>query len=227
VIYPIFLRAFGETGDPRAASDHLTKPTELLALMVPIVLGFSYLVLHLPILWLLPDFVPSITIYRLLTVTIAFQCLAILPGFYLMSIDRQNWLVPFGVGAIAFDFLVGRELIRLGWGLPGVAAAMGAGSFLYCTAVLLYACAFAMGSWGERLTWILKVYSPVLLFAAVVGALRWLVPLTPLGSWNEYGRASIEGLLFLALALPLLAGFEKRYRVIRRLRGGGSSAETS
>jgi len=218
VIYPIFLRNFGETGDPRTAREHLAKPTELLSLLVPIVLGVSWLVLQLPVLWLLPEFVASIDIFRLLTVSVAFQCLAVLPGFYLMAIDRQNWLVPMGLAAIAFEYLVGRQVIASGGGLTGVAMTMSIGSFLYCTAVLLYAGGFAFGSTGGTLVWIGKVYFPAAFFAGVVAGIRWVTPHTPLAEAGEVARASIQGVVFLGLSLPMLTAFERRHHVLARLR---------
>lgn len=215
VIYPILLRSYGETGDPRASRDHWTRPTELLSLVVALALGLSYLVLHLPVLWLLPEFLSSIDIYRLLTISVAFQCLAILPGFYLMAIDRQNWLIPMGVAAIAFDFVVGRQMVEAGFGLPGVALTMGVGSFLYTTIVLLYAGGFAFETRGDSVRWIGKVYFPILFFGGVVAGIRWLVPHTPLAGAGEVLRASVEGLVFLAMTGPVLWSFEQRHGVVR------------
>jgi O-antigen/teichoic acid export membrane protein len=220
VLYPIFLRSYGETGDPRAGWDRLARPTELLTLLVAVALGLSWLILHLPVLWLLPEFVPSIEIFRLLTFTVAFQCVAVLPGFYLMAIDRQNLLVPLGVAAILFDLVVGRWMIAQGHGLPGVAVAMGIGSLLYSTAVLVYAAALGLSSARERLAWIARVYLPVAVVSGIVAGLTWSVPRTPLGEAGESLRAGVEGLLFLALTLPLLVGFERRYRVLARMREG-------
>jgi O-antigen/teichoic acid export membrane protein len=227
VVYPLFLRSYGETGDPRAGRDLLTRPTELLALLVPIALGVSYLLLHLPVLWLLPEFVGSIDIYRLLTLSMAFQCLAVLPGFYLMAIDRQNGLVPLGVAAVAFDYFAGRWMITAGWGLPGVAFAMGLGSFFYCTVILLHAGAFAWGSPRGALLWTLRVYAPLALFATLVAVLRWSVPRSPLASAGETTRASLEGGVFLAVALPVLAAFEKRHGVLRALRNRKATSPDS
>jgi O-antigen/teichoic acid export membrane protein len=218
VIYPIFLRAFGATRDPRALTRHLVRPTELLSLLVPIVLGFSYLVLQLPIYWLLPQFVESIAIYRLLTFAMAFYCLAVLPGFYLMAIDRQNWLVPMGLGVIAFEYFVGRRLIGMGYGLPGVAVTMGAGAFAYCTAVLLYAGAFAFRSTRRLFAWVGKIYLPVALFSGVVALILRIVPRTPLGSGGEVSRAAVEGGLFLLVSVPVLLAYERRHGVLRSLR---------
>jgi O-antigen/teichoic acid export membrane protein len=224
VLYPLFLRSYGETGDARAGWERLAKPTELLALLVAVSLGFSWLVLHLPILWLLPEFVASIEIYRLLTLTVAFQCLAVLPGFYLMAIDRQNLLVPLGVGAIAFDLLAGRWMIAEGHGLPGVAVAMGIGSALYSAAVLAYAAGLGLASGRARLAWLVRVHVPIVLGAALVAVVGWAVPRSPLGAASEYVRAGVEGLLFLALTVPLLVSFERRHRVLGRLRRGRGGA---
>jgi O-antigen/teichoic acid export membrane protein len=218
VIYPIFLRAYGETSDPRALERPLVRPTELLSLGVPIVLGLSWLVLHIPVIWLLPAYVPSIEIYRLLTFSMAFSCLSILPGFFLMAIDKQNWLVPLGLFVIAFDYFGGRFLIGRGWGMTGVAATMGAGSFAYCTAVLLYAGGFALGSARRAALWVLRLYGPIAGVAVAVALIARIVPRTIVGAWGETPRALLEGALLLVATLPFLVAYERRHRVLRSLR---------
>ena len=145
-IYPIFLRLYGQTRDPAKLRDHLEKPTAFMSLLVSISLGFSYLVLHLPVQWFPPDFLASIEIFRLLTVSIVFSCLAILLGFYLMAIDHQNWLVPLGAGAVAFNYFVGLFAIRHGAGLPGVAMVTAAGQLLHTTCVMVIAGRHMRGS---------------------------------------------------------------------------------
>jgi O-antigen/teichoic acid export membrane protein len=218
VIYPIFLRLYGETRDPLRLRDHLEKPTAFLALLVPIALGFSYLVLHLPVLWFLPEFVASIEVFRLLVVSIVFSCLSILPGFYLMAIDRQNWLVPLGAGAVAFNYFVGLLAVRAGLGLPGVAGVAAAGLFLHCTCVLAIAGRHARGSTLAGLRWVGATYAPPAYLAAVVAAIRFGIPRTPLEAWSESARAGVEGALFLLVSVPLLVLFERRTGFIGRLR---------
>ena len=218
VIYPIFLRLYGETRDPARLREHLEKPSAFLSLLVSIVLGFSFLVLHLPVLWFLPDFVASIEIFRLLTVSTVFSCLSILPGFYLMAIDRQNWLVPLGLGAAAFNYFVGLAAIRAGWGLPGVAMATATGLFLHCTVVLTLCGRYARGSVAAGLRWAAGIYLPVLWVAGVVAAIRLSAPHLPMAAWGETSRASVEGAVFVLVSVPLLVHFERRTGAIRKLR---------
>lgn len=226
VIYPIFLRLYGETQDRTALRGHLEQPTALLAIFVPLALGLSFLVLHLPVLWLLPRFVPSIEIFRMLTVSVVFACLAILPGFYLMAIDRQNWLVPVGAFTVAFDWGVGYWMVGQGYGMLGVAAAMAAGSLLYCTVILLVSGRCAFGSAAGSVAWIGRTYLPVAYFAVVVAAIRWIVPMTPLAGWTETPRALVEGSVFLAVTAPLPILFERRTGFLRRWREERQDAGT-
>jgi len=219
VVYPIFLRRFGEKNDPRALAAQLAKPTLFLSIFVSSVLGFSVLVLHLPILWLLPDFVRSIEIFRLLTISTAFSCLAILPGFYLMAIDRQNWLVPLGFGTVAFNYFGGLRLIHDGHGLPGVAAAAAVGLGLYTTCVMLIAGRHAHGTWRAAVAWTARMYAPLAYFAAATWAVHFGVGRVPaLREWSETGRALLEGGVFLLIALPVIFAFERRTQFIRNLR---------
>jgi O-antigen/teichoic acid export membrane protein len=215
VIYPIFLRKYGETRDPAALRRHLEEPTAFLAIWVPLALGLSYLVLHLPVLWLLPRFVPSIEIFRLLTVSAVFSCLATLPGFYLMAIDRQNALVPIGFLTVGLNYLLGHQLIAAGYGMVGVAAATSFALFLYSTVILLFSGRFTLGSWGGSTGWVARIYVPTAYMAAVIVGLRWGVPRTSLAGWGETPRALAEGGAFLALAAPLAIRFERGTSFLR------------
>jgi O-antigen/teichoic acid export membrane protein len=218
VVYPVYLRLYGETRDATALRPHLARPTEFLSLFLPVVLGLGCLLLHLPILWFLPDFVAAIDVFRLLSVSVGLSSLAILPGFYLMAIDRQNWLVPIGMGAALFDYFLGRWMIDQGFGLPGVATAMGLGTFLHSTSVLALAGWHAHRSKSAVAQWIAKLYAPGAYFAGIVLLLRWLLPKTPLAATGETLRSLLAGALFLAVSLPVLALYEKRTKFLHSLR---------
>jgi O-antigen/teichoic acid export membrane protein len=218
VVYPIYLRAYGETRDATALRPHLTRPTEFLSLFLPIVLGFGCLLLHLPILWLLPAYVSAIDVFRLLSVSVGLSSLATLPGFYLMAIDRQNALVPIGLGAALFDYFFGRWMIDQGFGLRGVAGAMALGTFLHTTCVLSLAGWHSHRSRTGVMQWIARLYAPAAYFAGIVLLLRWLLPKTALGESSETLRSLVAGALFLAVSLPVLALYEKRTKFLSGLR---------
>jgi O-antigen/teichoic acid export membrane protein len=223
VLYPIYLRLYGETRDAGRLRDHLEKPTAFLALLVSTVLGLSYLVLHLPVRWFLPEFEPSIEIFRMLTIAVVFSCLSILPGFFLMAINRQNWLVPLGLGAVAFNYFAGLAAVRNGHGLPGVAAVTAIGLGLHTTCVLALSGRHARGSSLGAARFVAETYLPVAYVAGLVVALRLLVPRSAASAWGETARASLEGAIFLLLSLPLLAYFEKRTGFIAGFRRGRSA----
>ncbi|HET9887200.1 MAG TPA: oligosaccharide flippase family protein, partial [bacterium] len=218
VLYPMYLRTYGETRDATALRPHLTRPTEFLSVFLPIVLGFGCLLLHLPILWLLPAYVSSIDVFRFLSMSVALSSLATLPGFYLMAIDRQNALVPIGMGAALLDYFFGRWMIDQGLGLPGVAGAMALGTFMHTTCVLSIAGWHAHRSRLGVAQWIARLYAPVAYFAGIVLLLRWGLPKTALGESSETVRSLVAGALFLAVSLPVLALYEKRTKFLQGFR---------
>ncbi len=218
VIYPIFQRLYGETRDPTRLRAHLEQPTAFLALFVPVLLGLLFLTLHLPILWILPRFAASIDIFRLLTVSVLFASLSVLPGFYMMAINRQSWLILVGAGSVAFTYLVGFWAIDAGYGLTGVALVTDIALALDATIVLLLAGRFAFGSLPRALGWIARTYVAPAYVAVVVAAIRWGIPRTALGAWNDVSRSLLEGALFVAVMVPLLVWFERRNGFLSRLR---------
>ena len=218
VIYPIYLRLYGETSDPTRLRERLDKPTLFIALFVPIVLGVLWLSLHLPIRWLLPEYEASIDVFRLLTVSVIFSCLGILPGFFMMAIDRQNVLVPLGLLAVAFNYFVGFEAIDRGYGLPGVAGVTGVGLVFHTTIVFLLAGRAAFDSWGGAVRWIGRTYLPIVYFAAVVLGLDQLKSRDPFAGWSDVPQTVALVAIFLVMTVPVLWQFERRTAFLQELK---------
>lgn len=224
VLYPMFLRLYGETRDATRLRDTLVKPTEFLSIAIPAGLGLTCVLIHLPILWILPEYVECIEIVRLLSISASLSCLAILPSFYLMAIDRQNGLVPIGAAIVAFDYFVGRWAIGAGYGLPGVAATMNVGTLIYAVTVIGVAGVHAYDSARRAALWVAKTLAPGVYFGAVVFLLAWGLPKTALGNAGEMARSSVAAAIFLAVSVPVLIVYERRSGFMRSLRSRSKSA---
>jgi O-antigen/teichoic acid export membrane protein len=220
VMYPIFLRQFGESRDPTRLRENLESPTEFLALTVPVMLGFLFLTLHLPILWLLPKFEATIPVFRLLSASVVFSSLSVLPGFFMMAIDRQNWLIVIGVVTVAVTYFVGRMAIAAGYGLEGVAVVTSAALALDTTVVLAISGRFAFGSLRSAMAWIARSYAAGAYVAAVLIGIVWGTPHTPLAQWTEVGRSLTQGIFFLGVMAPAILVFERRTRFLQKLKRG-------
>jgi O-antigen/teichoic acid export membrane protein len=224
VIYPVYLRIFGETRDPKRLRESLVKPVEFLSISLPIVMGFCCLVMQLPILWILPEYSSCIEPFRLLSISVVLSSLAVLPGFFLMAVNRQNALVPMGVLTVVLEYFAGRAAIAQGWGLPGVAAVMGVGALVYVTWVMLVAGRTAFGEAAAALRWIARAYVPLAVCAVLVVGLMAAGARAPFASWSEPARAALQGALFLACTFPFLAAYERRHRFVGSLRRRSKSS---
>lgn len=224
VIYPVYLRVYGETKDPTRLVDQLTRPVEFLAVFLSAALGFSCLVLHLPILALLPEYAACIEIFRLLSISVGLTCLAILPGFYLMAIDRQNLLVPLGVAIVGFEYFAGRAMIDRGGGLPSIALVMSIGALVYAAIVLFISGRFATGSSAKALAWVGRSLLACAVFgglsAGVLGAENRLTFL-PAG---EFARAAWGSAAYLLVVAPMLIVYERRVRFLGSFKRRSKSA---
>ena len=220
VMYPIFLRQFGESRDPTKLRENLESPTEFLALLIPVMLGFLFLTLHLPVLWLLPKFEATIPVFRLLSPSVVFSSLAVLPGFFMMAINRQNWLIGIGAVTVALTYFAGRAAIGAGYGLEGVAVVTSATLGLDATVVLALAGRFAFGSLPAALAWIGRSYAAGAYVAAVLIGILLATPHTTLAEWSEVGRSLTQGGVFLTVMIPALFLFERRTRFLQRMRRG-------
>jgi hypothetical protein len=182
-----------------------------------------------PIHWLLPDFAASIPVFRLLTVSVFFASLSVLPGFFMMAINRQNWLIPIGFGTVGLTYLVGFAAIGRGYGLPGVAAVTDVTLALDTTICLAIAGTFAHGSVRKALLWIARLYAPPVYVLGVLFLIDRAAPRVLPDAWNEGVHAGVEAIVFLLVMAPVLWVFERRTHFLARLtkRRGGSGGGTT
>ena len=64
VIFPRAMYTIGKTNDRREIEKYYFKPVSVLTKLIPILLGLIYINIDLPIIYLLPDYVPSIDILK-------------------------------------------------------------------------------------------------------------------------------------------------------------------
>lgn len=124
VLYPRLLREYRRhDGHVEAIRGRAERSMRALAVLVPALCGVSYLFAREAIHALLPRFLPGVTAVRVLCFGAGGLALANLSSIVLMTLGRQNVMVPVAIVMTALGAALDLIAIRLGMGINGVARA--------------------------------------------------------------------------------------------------------
>lgn len=213
VLRPYLMEILGaRTTDSKLAFD-LEKGALLFAqIMLPLV-GLAYLVLHLPIRWILPDYAGAIEPGRILMFLAFVTMLGTIPATFLISIGHQKLLLAIRGTSLIVAVAAIMYSLNHGGGYEEIALATGLG-LLTSTALIMAAVFRALRIPRRHMLryagWNIGL---VVLLAATLALAQWILPDQP-GSWQQdlsmtVGRCAV----FLAMVAPVL------YFTIRKSTG--------
>jgi len=176
VTSPRMMERLGKPEDIRSIRNLLLDPTVLIAYGVPFVIGAAFLAIHLPVLYFLENFAPSIGVTRILVFGLFFATLFELPVLACYAMNKQRTIMFRTIPAVVLNFALNISFIRLGWGIEGVAIGTGISHFLYCAAVFWY----VLGRFGmapaERLRFLGMIWFPFICALLLLPAIHTLIP---------------------------------------------------
>jgi len=231
VLYPRILARYHEARqDPEVVRDPIERALRLVSLVLPLFCALGYLVADDLVLWVLPKFRAGVPSLRILCFGAGALGLGSLSAVVLMTLRRQNVLVPVSVGTTLLGAVLMVGAAKLGFGIRGVAWATLA-TYAIHSAVMLW---FALGGLHEqswrRLGYVARLFAPLglaIVMAYVCNTyLPWAADTGLLAALRlAIGLAAFLGLYLLA-ALPLARGIglrqlalEFRLPGLARLRG--------
>ena len=205
ILYPRFAERYGATNSPSQLKEYVLTPTYLLAYVLPLFQGTIYLLIPYVILTALPKYAPGIRPARILVMGSFFFAVAGFASDFLNTINKQAMNLMAQIASLAIAISSTYAVLRLGWGIQGVALATVLTSLLYSIALLGYVLLrhFATPVEGIKILWALYIPFGYCL------ALLLLIDLIPDGALNQ-GILSpavvfLKVVIFALLILPLVA----------------------
>lgn len=122
VLYPRLLREFRhDQGRPGAIEGQVDRSLRAIAALVPAMCGIAYLCAREAVTFVLPKFTPGVPAVRTLCFGAGGLALANLSSIVLMTLGRQNVLIPAALAMTAMGATLDYLALRWGWGINGVA----------------------------------------------------------------------------------------------------------
>lgn len=208
VLYPRITYRFGSSGkDIQALREFVVTPPLILSAFLPIVIGIVYFLLPLLITLLLPAYKPGISAAQIVVVGIFFLGIVGVTDSFLVTIGKLKQYALFASLALAFNITLDYVVIRLGYGIEGIAFA---GTlityFFYSTITIGYALSHYTMQRAEWLSFFLQLWSP---FLYMIGLL-WLTELITVSMMPFTGppelliSTAVKMLLYSFGCLPLI-----------------------
>ena len=139
VLYPRMLERFAKSQDARSLQSLLIGPLRALTAIMLVLICGAVLGLPLLIHLFLPKYMNSVPIIQILVPGAFFVSIANVASTYLIAIDKQKWLFVVLITTTPFIFILDTILVKLGYGVIGVAMGTFVGYSLYGLGILVLA----------------------------------------------------------------------------------------
>jgi O-antigen/teichoic acid export membrane protein len=139
IVYPKMLEAYGSSlGEIGSTKRYFEIPSKLNACLVAFGIGLLFLSVKYIFFYLLPQYMEAIPVARILSFAIYFSSLRMLANRVLITQKSYKILFIFYAVAILANILLNFMLIKMGYGIKGVAAATGISYVISCSLSLHY-----------------------------------------------------------------------------------------
>ena len=213
IIMPHMMESYGNTAKTDSMRKFVIVSTELIACLLPPVLGGIYIALPLLISVILPKFTPGILVVQILLLDMFFRSCNPQFKHFLVALGKQKELILITVFAIILNIILNYLLISRGWGICGVAISTSITSFFVFLILLIY----AVSHFNEKinmLRFILKLTVPVCYTAFIIVVADSLVIVN-----NMYAKTVISLLILAVFSLPIYLYVNKRTKILNIVMG--------
>jgi len=213
IIMPHMMESYGNTAKTDSMRKFVIVSTELIACLLPPVLGGIYIALPLLISVILPKFTPGILVVQILLLDMFFRSCNPQFKHFLVALGKQKGLILITVFAIILNIILNYLLISRGWGICGVAISTSITSFFVFLILLIY----AVSHFNEKinmLRFILKLTVPVCYTAFIIVVADSLVTVN-----NMYAKTVISLLILAVFSLPIYLYVNKRTKILNIVMG--------
>ena len=213
VLLPRLMLQKGKGVELGEMSHYFHKPMVLQALVVPIVLGLMVLNVESVLLLFLPDYLPAVPPLQVLVMGLYFSAIWNIPKGVLIVANKQHIFMIAVPLFLSLGVLMNIAVIRMGYGMVGVAYASVLFYFLVALTTIIYALKLLDRSRTDAVKAILSIFLPY--FYAVIVVI--VVGRFELSS-SIIVNSLLISVLFLAGCTPLLLWADKELQILATFR---------
>ena len=213
VLFPRFQERFGANDNVEDIKKYLLKPVLVLSYSFPTVLGVIYFVVPVLVHYILPDFAPGITSFKILIIGCFFLSLTPISSNFLITLNKQLRVAGLTIIAVIVSILLNYYFIKVkGWGIEGAAIGTCIGYFSHFALLGFYSLSHFM-KFKDMLRYLLTPFAVFLYLVAAILLLEYKI---------NIHQVILEGMFKTALViiftLPILFWGNKEFGFFRHLK---------
>jgi O-antigen/teichoic acid export membrane protein len=227
VLYPQILAQLGRKDGTAKARAFLNDGSDMLMRVMCPILAIAFLTLHLPIRWLLPDYIDAIRPGLIMILAAFFPVAGRVPGMILTALGGQvTMLLRTMMAIIVAAFALGTAILLDG-GLVGIAMGMTVGLLCRSILVTISAMSFAKAEQQDRHSFLGRAIKNFGLLVFVVSAVTLAIPDSSDSALQDCLWTALRCTFALLALLPwCLIAWREYYPKLQRLSGNPTSEET-
>ena len=216
VLEPKLYRLYGEKEDIQAIRPLILEALSGMTLFFPLILGLTYILFPLLVIFFLPKYLPSLTCIRVMILGSFFFIFQ--NGTYnlFVAINRQDLIVKVVVICIVVSFLASYLFVKQGWGIEGVALATMGSNALAGIIYLFFSLLLLFNQSGQRIFYLIRLFFPFLLVVPLLMLMDhfWIIR----GEWRkDLVKITLKGGCLLLFMSPFLWRLKEKVKTFRTL----------
>lgn len=213
VLYPRILEAFGRNESIEDIKKYAVVPQKVNAYTLPLLLGAIFFIAPVLIKAVLPKFIPGILAIQILLVDMFFRSCHAQPTHFLIVIKKQSKIIFVTTFSIFLTIMLNYVLVKMGYGIYGVAAATSIVSIFIFITLQIYAMRY-FAKVKEICLFFIEMVMPFLYTTLLVLLIENFVRFP-----NMHVNAAVKCFILFIFSIPLLVYINNRTQVIRLIIG--------
>lgn len=211
VLLPSMQEEFGKSDSKERVLRYVKQPMIVIAYVFPALLAIVYFGIPILVHYVLPKYIMGVDSMKMLLSGCFFISLVPLTHNFIITINKQIVLVPITVGAILCGVGINYGMIKLGYGIYGVALGTSFTYLLYFAVLFFYVMRYCEKFRQSYLSFI-RICVPFMYSLAIILLLEYLVRMNSVAQ-----RSIVQAALFYIAYIPMLWYIDNRTKVISLL----------
>ncbi len=208
VIFPNMQEAFGRTDSKEHILGYVKQPALIMAYIFPALLAAAYFAIPVLVYYVLPKYILGINSMKILLCGCFFISLVPLAQNFVISINKQVVLIPITAAAVIFGIGMNYSMIKMGYGIGGVAFGISVAYLVYFIAMFCYALIHCE-KWPKIYEFFIRIFIPFLYSVVIVLALEYFVKVG-----SVINKALVQAPIFYLAYLPMIWYINKKTMII-------------
>jgi O-antigen/teichoic acid export membrane protein len=212
------MEKLGETHDLDQIKNYFVEPTIIVAYCTPYLAGVLFLGIHMPIKYFLPDYIPALSVVKILVLGAFFISIGSIPTMICVALNKQVKIVFLFLAAISINAILSYLFIHFGLGISGVAVGTGFSYFALSFVNICYTLKQFNTEVKESIKFLAVVYAPFFYLLFLVLAAEEFFNVNIINFWEDLWYTGLKIFLF-AIGFSLIFILIRKHIAFKKFFG--------